>query len=146
MAVDAGVRRLHFGVFVPAGGGDRQRSARVEPCLGYLMEHPAGLLLADSGMGSHPEVEAQYRPRRWGLSATLADAGARVEDVRLVVNCHLHFDHCGGDPQLAGPARPQTVPVDVRLLGCVPAGQRDHAAVGGAVGFEVCRCARWRRS
>jgi glyoxylase-like metal-dependent hydrolase (beta-lactamase superfamily II) len=25
-----------------------------------------------------------------------------LSDVSLVVNCHLHFDHCGGNPLLAG--------------------------------------------
>src|ERR1700728_88938 len=45
--------------------------------------------------------------RRGGLgdlvaAAGEAEVGARVEDVRLVVNCHLHFDHCGGNPDLPG--------------------------------------------
>ena len=26
----------------------------------------------------------------------------RTEDIDLVVNCHLHFDHIGGNPQFAG--------------------------------------------
>ncbi|MGO9198225.1 MAG: MBL fold metallo-hydrolase, partial [Acidimicrobiales bacterium] len=25
-----------------------------------------------------------------------------ADDVEMVVNCHLHFDHCGGNPELAG--------------------------------------------
>lgn len=53
-------------------------------------------------MGAHPEVDAYYRPARRALPDALAGAGARVEDVTLVVNCHLHFDHWGGNPQLAG--------------------------------------------
>ena len=36
-------------------------SARFEPCLGYLVDHRDGLLLLDTGMGSHPEVDAHYR-------------------------------------------------------------------------------------
>jgi len=74
----------------------------VEPALGYLIDHPEGLLLVDTGMGSHPEVDAWYKPRRVPLPEALAAAGAKVEDIRYVVNCHLHFDHCGGNPQLHG--------------------------------------------
>ncbi len=31
-----------------------------------------------------------------------ATAGVSVSDIDLVVNCHLHFDHCGGNPLFAG--------------------------------------------
>jgi N-acyl homoserine lactone hydrolase len=29
-------------------------------------------------------------------------AGLRLDEITEVANCHLHFDHCGGNPQLAG--------------------------------------------
>jgi N-acyl homoserine lactone hydrolase len=64
------------------------------------VDHPDGLLLLDTGMGSHPEVDAHYQPVRRPLGAALDGAGIRTDDVRLVVNCHLHFDHCGGNPGL----------------------------------------------
>jgi glyoxylase-like metal-dependent hydrolase (beta-lactamase superfamily II) len=53
-------------------------------------------------MGAHPGVDAHYRPARRTLPDALAEAGVGVEDVKLVVSCHLHFDHCGGNPQLVG--------------------------------------------
>jgi glyoxylase-like metal-dependent hydrolase (beta-lactamase superfamily II) len=53
-------------------------------------------------MGSDPEVDAHYLPRRHDLSAALAAAGTDVGQITQVANCHLHFDHCGGNPQLAG--------------------------------------------
>jgi len=96
------VRRLDYGFFVRPAEETGTGAPRVEPCLGYLIEHPDGLLLVDSGMGSHPEVDEHYRPHRRALADALADVGARVQDVRLVANCHLHFDHCGGNPQLTG--------------------------------------------
>jgi N-acyl homoserine lactone hydrolase len=74
----------------------------VEPLLGYLVRHPAGLLLVDTGMGSHPEVDERYRPQRVGLVDALARVGAEIDEIRYVVNCHLHFDHCGGNPLLPG--------------------------------------------
>jgi N-acyl homoserine lactone hydrolase len=36
------------------------------------------------------------------LAAALSALGLHNEDVRFVVNCHLHFDHCGGNPSLTG--------------------------------------------
>lgn len=96
------VRRLDFGYFVRPGEETGTGSPRVEPCLGYVVEHAGGLLLMDTGMGSHPEVDAHYRPRRRSLTEALARVGHQVDDVDLVVNCHLHFDHCGGNPELSG--------------------------------------------
>lgn len=99
---DAVVRRVDFGYFVRPAAETGTGAPRVEPCLGYLVDHPDALLLVDTGMGSHPDVDAHYRPRRHPLGSALAGAGARREDVELVVNCHLHFDHCGGNPELPG--------------------------------------------
>jgi N-acyl homoserine lactone hydrolase len=96
------VRRVDLGYFVRPAGETGTGSARVEPCLGYLIDHPGGLLLLDTGMGRHPEVDAHYQPWRRPLPMALAAAGAQAEDVRLVANCHLHVDHCGGNPELAG--------------------------------------------
>ncbi|MDT0261448.1 N-acyl homoserine lactonase family protein [Jatrophihabitans lederbergiae] len=96
------VRRLDFGYFVRPADETGTGRARVEPCLGYLVDHPDGLLLMDTGMGAHPHVDAHYRPARRDLPGALADVGVRLEDVQLLVNCHLHFDHCGGNPQLPG--------------------------------------------
>ena len=96
------VRRVHFGYFVRPAEETGTGAPRAEPCLGYLVDHPDGLVLVDTGMGAHPEVDAHYRPARRILPDALAEAGVGVEDVKLVVNCHLHFDHCGGNPQLVG--------------------------------------------
>jgi N-acyl homoserine lactone hydrolase len=97
---DIEVRRLDFGYFVRPAEETGTGSARVEACLGYLVDHPDGVLLFDTGMGSDPEVDAHYRPRRYELREALAAAGTRLEQVTLVTNCHLHFDHCGGNPRV----------------------------------------------
>jgi len=98
------VRRVDFGYFVRPPVETGTGAPQVEPCLGYLVDHPAGLLLVDTGMGSHPDVDTHYRPRRRSMHAALADTGVHVDDIRFLVNCHLHFDHCGGNPTL--PDRP----------------------------------------
>jgi N-acyl homoserine lactone hydrolase len=99
---DIAIRRVDFGYFVRPSEETATGKARVEPCLGYVVEHPGGVLLFDTGMGSHPEVDARYRPRRHDLTAALAAAGTDVGHITQVANCHLHFDHCGGNPQLVG--------------------------------------------
>ena len=96
------VRRVDFGWFVRPGGETESGRARAEPCLGYLVTHPLGVLLFDTGMGSDPWVDEHYRPRRRPLADALAAVASGVDEVDLVANCHLHFDHCGGNPDLAG--------------------------------------------
>ena len=93
------MRRINFGYFVRPAEETGTGAPRAEPCLGYLIEHPDGLLLVDTGMGSDPDVDAHYRPRRTPLAEAV---GVDRADVRYVVNCHLHFDHCGGNPLLPG--------------------------------------------
>jgi N-acyl homoserine lactone hydrolase len=94
------VRRVDLGYFVRPAEETGTGAPRVEPCLGYVVDHPAGRLLFDTGMGSDPEVDAHYRPRRVELVEALAAIGAKIADLRLAANSHLHFDHCGGNPEL----------------------------------------------
>jgi N-acyl homoserine lactone hydrolase len=97
---DITVRRVDFGYFVRPAPETGTGGPRVEPCLGYLVSHPRGMMLFDTGMGSHPDVDAHYRPRRIGLPEALAAVGHEIADLKLAANCHLHFDHCGGNPLL----------------------------------------------
>ncbi len=99
---DIGIVRLDYGYFVRPAAETGTGSDRVEPVLGYAVLHPQGVVLLDTGMGQHPDVDAHYRPRRTSLAAALASASLDMSEVRLVVNCHLHFDHCGGNPSLPG--------------------------------------------
>ena len=97
---DVTVRRVDFGYFIRPAEETGMGVPRVEPCLGYAVGHPEGIILFDTGMGSCPEVDAHYRPRRVGLPEALAAVGAQISDLRLAANCHLHVDHCGGNPLL----------------------------------------------
>lgn len=96
------VRRVDFGYFIRPAEETAAGVPQAEPVLGYLISHPDGILLVDTGMGSHPDVDAHYRPRQRSLDVALASAGVAAQDVRFVLNCHLHFDHCGGNPALPG--------------------------------------------
>lgn len=99
---DIRVSRVDFGYFVRPGSETSTGLHRVEPVLGYVVEHPQATLLVDTGMGGNREVDDHYRPRRRTLSEALAATGTPVAQVGLVVNSHLHFDHCGGNPELTG--------------------------------------------
>lgn len=102
MAHDIAVRRLDLGLFVRPAVETGEPHPRVEPVLAYLVRHERGLILFDTGIGeADPETEAHYRPHRRALQDALASAGVTPADIALVVNCHLHFDHCGGNPLLA---------------------------------------------
>ncbi len=117
------IRVLRLATFVRPGSETSTGQARVEVVLGYLVPYPGGLLIFDTGMGdAGPETEAHYRPLRTPLAQAVRQAGAELDDVTLVVNCHLHFDHCGGNPLLAG--RPVLA-------------QRHELAAVGAVDYTV---------
>jgi N-acyl homoserine lactone hydrolase len=99
----ADIRRIDLGYFIRPADETGTGQPRVEPVFGYLVAHPAGLLLFDTGLGqADADTESHYRPRRRPLPEALRQADAEIIDVRWVVNCHLHFDHCGGNPAFAG--------------------------------------------
>lgn len=68
MAVELPVRRIDFGYFVRPAEETETGQPRVEPCLGYVIAHPDAVVVVDTGMGSHLEVDAHYRPRRRPLA------------------------------------------------------------------------------
>lgn len=131
------LRRLDLGYFVRPASETGGPQPRVEPVLGYLVRHEKGLILFDTGIGdAGPETEAHYRPRRRALREALSGAGVGLDDISLVVNCHLHFDHCGGNPLLGG--RPILVQ-DVELATARAGGYTVDALIDfpGAVYEEV---------
>ena len=68
---------------------------------GFLIDHPDGAILVDTGVGFGNEfIDDLYHPKRTDLGALLAELGVDVRDVAAVVNSHLHFDHCGQNPLL----------------------------------------------
>ncbi|MEO3813231.1 N-acyl homoserine lactonase family protein [Sphaerisporangium sp. B11E5] len=103
MSSDMAVRRLDLGYFIRPASETGGPEPRVEPVLAYLVRHGDGLILFDTGIGAADAgTEAHYRPRRRALREALSAAGVTVDDISLVVNCHLHFDHCGGNPLMGG--------------------------------------------
>ena len=97
----ADIHRLRMGYVVAPPGGSVPEGELVQLCA-YVIRHPSGVLLWDTGIGVHPEVDQVFRPRRWSLDGQLASVGLRPSDVSVVGNCHLHFDHAGGNSSFAG--------------------------------------------
>jgi glyoxylase-like metal-dependent hydrolase (beta-lactamase superfamily II) len=70
-----------------------------------LIEHDVGLILLDTGAGNKETekfydiygIENSGGGERTALEAGIRAAGHRPEDVALVINSHLHFDHGGGN-------------------------------------------------
>lgn len=83
----------------------------------YLIRGRGSTILVETGVG--PDVDRRHIDfyafrREPGLLAGLEDAGVRPDQVDVVVNSHLHFDHCGGNTIRAGekewrPAFPKAV-------------------------------------
>ncbi len=104
--IDPGdILRLPLGHFTVPEGVDDHRIGQKIVVVAYLIRHPRGLFLFDTGIGEGlAAVEERYHPFRRSLPAALRAAGVSAEDVRLLANCHLHFDHAGGNFNF--PARP----------------------------------------
>lgn len=66
----------------------------------FLIRTPEATVLVDTGVG--PDVDRRYADfysfeRDPGLFGLLAGLGLGPDDIDIVVNSHLHFDHCGGN-------------------------------------------------
>ncbi len=68
------------------------------PVYVHVIDHPDARVLVDTGMTElHPAV-ADLDPRLRPLSKQDFD----LAGIDIVVNTHLHFDHCGGNHLFAG--------------------------------------------
>lgn len=98
-----------------------------------LVEHPDGLVLIDTGIGNKEDekflgiygIEAEVPGHRTMLDAALAAAGFSADDVRVVINTHLHFDHAGGNTVLD--AKGEVVPAFPNARYLVQAGEMHYA-------------------
>lgn len=69
----------------------------------YALRHPSGLVLYETGIGQgNAFLDHHYRVVHRPIEAELEAHGHRLGDVRLIVNSHLHFDHCGNNPRFPG--------------------------------------------
>ncbi|HUC58719.1 MAG TPA: N-acyl homoserine lactonase family protein [Streptosporangiaceae bacterium] len=65
------------------------------PVHGFVVSHPGGAVLVDTGVGGPPDVLSDWRVVNRTVAEALADYDMIPDDIDLVINTHLHFDHCG---------------------------------------------------
>jgi len=91
-------------------GGRLRGNPRTVPSMVFAIDHPEGLLLWDTSMSPAvctdavgylgPLAESIVVPRfgpEETTTARLGELGVDAEEVRFVVNSHLHNDHCGSN-------------------------------------------------
>lgn len=87
------------------------------PVFVHLIDHPAGRVLVDTGM-------TEFHPAHEGMVTAifpLSDQGLSPENVDMVVNTHLHADHCGGNRLFPGvPIHVQRAELDDARAGVEP--------------------------
>jgi N-acyl homoserine lactone hydrolase len=81
------IKRLHLASLTVEG--------QVWPVHGFVVTHPKGALLVDTGVGGPPDVLTDWRVVNRTVADALADLDMTPGDIDLVINTHLHFDHCG---------------------------------------------------
>ncbi len=82
----------------PVHVADLHVEGEVMPVYVHVIDHPDARVLVDTGMTElHPAV-ADMDPRLSPLGEQAFD----LAGIDIVVNTHLHFDHCGGNHLFAG--------------------------------------------
>ena len=65
---------------------------------GYLVISSSSVVLVDTGIGlGNQFIETTFNPTRMSVVKEIAQFGLTPADVDIVVNSHLHFDHCGNN-------------------------------------------------
>jgi glyoxylase-like metal-dependent hydrolase (beta-lactamase superfamily II) len=113
---------------------DRNRIPLAMRCL--VIEHDTGPILIDTGAGNKEDakfhdiygIENRGTDGRTRLEDGLRQIGMRPEDITLVINTHLHFDHVGWNTTRDGDAWVPTFP-NARYL--VPEPDYRHFEPGG---------------
>ena len=67
------------------------------PVHGFVIKHPsAGAILVDSGVGwGNERLIREWRVVNRHAADALSELDLSPADVKIVINSHLHFDHCG---------------------------------------------------
>jgi len=78
---------------------DLSVEGEVMPVYVHVIDHPDARILVDTGMTElHPAVVTAFNPHLYPLNKQDID----LAGIDIVVNTHLHADHCGGNHLFAG--------------------------------------------
>ena len=93
-----------------------ERGSLTVPVPAYLIEHPRGCALFDSGLHVDAQTDADRRLGRLAafhtvhfsageeIASRLKSIDVAPDRIDYIINSHLHFDHCGGNEQLPNAA------------------------------------------
>ena len=84
------IKRLHLASLSQPGGAQGE-----SPVHGFVITHPGGAVLVDTGVGGPEDLLNDWRVVNVAAADALANLGMSPADITLVINTHLHFDHCG---------------------------------------------------
>jgi N-acyl homoserine lactone hydrolase len=65
------------------------------PVHGFLIKHPDGAGLVDTGYGTDVGLIKEFRAVMVPIVDALRRHDVEPADIQWVINSHLHFDHCG---------------------------------------------------
>jgi glyoxylase-like metal-dependent hydrolase (beta-lactamase superfamily II) len=65
------------------------------PVHGFVVTYPGGAVLVDTGVGGPQKWLSDWRVVNRSVADALDDLSMTPGDIGLVINTHLHFDHCG---------------------------------------------------
>ena len=83
----------------PLLAADLHVEGELMPVYVHVIDHPDARVLVDTGMTElHPAVVDAFDPNLYPLNTQDLDLGG----IDIVVNTHLHADHCGGNHLFAG--------------------------------------------
>jgi len=82
----------------PVHVADLLAEGELMPVYVHVIDHPNARVLVDTGMTELHAAVADLDPRLRPLSKQDFD----LAGIDIVVNTHLHFDHCGGNHLFAG--------------------------------------------
>ena len=105
-AFNTGWFQCRPGFFIEGEAGDYLRG----PVPSYLIDHPKGRALFDTGMGVRyrRELADALPPNKFGLqyfegmeiAARLKSINVDPASINWIINSHFHIDHCGGNSSI----------------------------------------------
>src|SRR5450755_5043933 len=82
------IKRLHLASLRGVDG-------REWPVHGFVVTYPGGAALVDTGVGGPQGLQEDWRVVNVTAAEALAGLDMSPADITMVINTHLHFDHCG---------------------------------------------------
>ena len=83
------IKRLHLSTVMPPGTQSQW------PVHGFVVTFPGGAALVDTGVGGPQGLQDDWRAVNVAAADALAALDLSPADITMVINTHLHFDHCG---------------------------------------------------